>query len=210
MMWPVWCDDRDGHLGVIACECNVICCVVAAAVRGLSDHCSPLTVACHGEFDPVWAHCWIHTNELVVYAQHQVLETYRTRKETRVLHRPDNMHACVAMVSNYFISILAPRNKRLQTQTHSYVVLHRSGGLAICGGIKGSTPMIGILWRKPLWSDLPWTFVRRRHRPNCSTSHRAADLCVSIQLSSSCTWDILRVLMNEVLFDTSFGDWRKL
>ena len=40
---------------------------------------------------------------------------------------------------------LVLHNKRLHMQPHSYVVLHRSGGLAICGGIMRSTPMIRIL-----------------------------------------------------------------
>ena len=93
---------------------------------------------------------------------------------------------------------------------HSYVTLHRSGGLVICGGIMGSTPVTGMLWRKPSWSALARTSVRRRRRPNCSTSHRAADQCMSIQLSSSCIWAVLRVLMNVVSFDSSFGDWRNL
>ena len=74
----------------------------------------------------------------------------------------------------------------------------------------GSAPMIRILWHKPFWSDLAQIFVWRCHRPKCSTSHKAADLCMSIQLSSSCTWDVLRVLMNAVSFDSSFGDWRNL
>ena len=119
------------------------------------------------------------------------------------------MHGWLWCIITLF-SWLEPRNKKLHTQPHSYVMLHRSGGLVICGGIMGSLPMIGILWRKPFWSDLARTFVRRRHRPNCNTSHRAADLCVSIQLSSSCIWDVRRVLMNVVSFDSSFGDWRNL
>ena len=105
---------------------------------------------------------------------------------------------------------LAPRNRKLHTQPHSYVMLHRSGGLAICGGIMGNIPVIGALWPTPYLSDLAPTSVQRRHRPSCSTLHRAADLCTSIQLSSSCTWDVLRVLMNVVSFDSPFGDWRYL
>ena len=52
-------------------------------------HCSPLTAACHGEFVLVWTHHCIRTNEPVVYAQHRVLETYRTRKEIKAFHRRD-------------------------------------------------------------------------------------------------------------------------
>ena len=82
----------------------------------------------------------------------------------------EDAHAWVAMVRNHFIFMLEPRNKKLHTQPHSYVMLHRSGVLVICGGTMGSIPMIGILWRKSFWSDLARTFVRRRHRPNCNTS----------------------------------------
>ena len=41
----------------------------------------------------------------------------------------------------------APHNKKLHMQPHSYMLLHKSGGLVICGGIMGNTPVIGILWR---------------------------------------------------------------
>ena len=74
----------------------------------------------------------------------------------------------------------------------------------------GSIPVIRMQWHKPYWNDLARTSMQRRHKPNYSTSHRAADLCVSIQLSSSCIWDVWRVLMNVVSFDSSFGDWRNL
>ena len=49
---------------------------------------------------------------------------------------------------------LAMCNRRLHTKSHSYVILHKSGGLTICGGIMGNAPVIGMLWRKPSWSDL--------------------------------------------------------
>ena len=58
-------------------------------------------------------------------------------------------------------SWLVPRNRKLHTQPHSFVMLHRSGGLVTCGGIMGSIPVIGCngtshfgaIWLEPPCGD---------------------------------------------------------
>ena len=47
--------------------------------------------------------------------------------------------------------------------------------------IMGSIPLIGMLWHKLFWSDLVRTSMWSWGRPNCSKSHRVADLCTSKQ-----------------------------
>ena len=110
----------------------------------------------------------------------------------------EDAHAWVAMVRNYFIFMAGTAQQEVAYAATLLRDVVQEWWVGYLRRNHGKYPMIGILWRKPFWSDLARTFVRRRHRPNCSTSHRAADLCVSIQPSSSCTWDVLRVLMNVV------------
>ena len=119
------------------------------------------------------------------------------------------MHGWSWCISILFLW-LALCHKRLHTPPHSYAMLHRSGGLVIRGGIMGITPMIGMLWRKPFCSDLAWTFVRRRCKPDCCTSRRVADWCMSIWLGSSCAWAVLRATMNVASFGNLFGSWINL
>ena len=122
----------------------------------------------------------------------------------------EDAHTWVAMVPNCFVFMAGTTQQEVAYAATPLRALHRSCGLAICRGIMGNTPVIGILWCRPFWSDLARTLMQRRLRPNCSTSHREADLCARIQLSSSCTWNVLRFLMYVVSFDNSFGDWRNL
>ena len=90
-----------------------------------TDHCSPLAAVCHGEFVLVWAHHCIRANEPVVYAQHRVLETCRTWKETKAFHRRDSggiawPWVCILLLLLYVLLLLSLHSVGQLQHLHYY------------------------------------------------------------------------------------------